>query len=71
MLANELSEYVAKFKYLGSTVTNKNCNYEKIKSRFNMGMCPTILVRVFLLKTVKIKIYRTRILPVILYGCAI
>jgi hypothetical protein len=36
-IANELFENVATFKYLGTTLTNKNDIYDEIKSRLNSG----------------------------------
>jgi len=62
------------FKYLGTTKTNQNYIQEKIKSRLKSGIAcsyswQNLLSFSLLNKNLKIKIYRTIILPVVLYGC--
>ena len=62
------------FKYLGTTFTHQNSIQEEIKSRLKSGNACSHLVQnlvssSLLSKTLKIKIHRTIILPVVLYGC--
>ena len=62
------------FKYLGTTLTNQNSIQEEIKSRLKSGNASyysvlSLLSSSLLSKNLKIKIYRTIILPVVLYGC--
>ena len=62
------------FKYLGTTLTNQNCIAEEIKSRLRSGNAcyhsvQNLLSSSVLSKNLKIKIYRTIILQVVLYGC--
>jgi hypothetical protein len=65
---------VEEFKYLGTSLTSQNSIQEEIKSRLKLGNACYCSVQNFLSssllsKTLKIKIYRTIILPVVLYGC--
>jgi len=67
-------ERVEKFKYLGKTLTNENFVREEIKSRLKSGNAcyysvQNLLSFSLLSKNIKIKIHRTIILPVVLYGC--
>jgi hypothetical protein len=71
---NSSLERVEKFKYLGTTLTNKNSIQEEIKSRLNLrNACyysaQNLLSSSLLTKNLKDKIYSTIILPVVLYGC--
>jgi len=65
---------VEEFKYLGTTLTNRNSIAEEIKSRLRSGNAcyhsvQNVLSSKLLSKKLKIKIYRTINLPVDLYGC--
>ena len=62
------------FKYLGTTLTNQNFIQEEIKTSWKSGnacyhSAQNLLCCSLQSKNIKIKIYRTIILLVFLYGC--
>jgi hypothetical protein len=72
--ANRSCDNVATFKYMGTAVTNQNSIREQIKCRLNSGnscylSVQNLLTSRLLYKNVNIKIYKTNILPVVLYWC--
>jgi hypothetical protein len=73
-IANRFFEGVAKFRYLGTTLTDKNVMCKEIKSRLNSGNAcyhsvHSLLSSRLLSRNVQVKIYKTIILQVVLYGC--
>jgi hypothetical protein len=59
-----------------STLTDQNCIHEEIKSRLNTGnvcyhLVQNLLSSRLLSRNVKVKIYKTIIILVVLYGCEI
>jgi hypothetical protein len=71
--ANRSFEDVAKFRNLGTTLTYKNHLHEEIKCRLNSGNAchqsvQSLLSSRLLSRNLKVKIYKTLILPVVLYG---
>jgi len=68
------SERVEQFRYFRTTVMNKNSVQEEITSRLKSGNAcyhsvQNSLSFSMLSKNIKIKMYRTITLPVVLYGC--
>ena len=73
-ISNSTFERVEEFKCLGTTLTHQNSILEEIKSRLRSGNAcyhsvQNLLFSRLLSKNLKIKIYRTIILPVVLCGC--
>ena len=62
------------FKYLVKSLTNQNCIQEETKSRLKSGNAyyksvQNLLLSSLLSKNLKINIYTTLVLHVVLYGC--
>ena len=71
---NSSFERMEEFRYLGTTLIYQNSIQEEVKSRLRSGnVCyhtvQNVLSSSMLSKNLKIKIYRTIILPLVLYGC--
>jgi hypothetical protein len=71
---NRSFEMVEEFKYLGTTLTNQNSVQEEIKSSLKSGNAcyhsvQNPLSYSLLIKNLNIRVYRTIILSVGLYGC--
>jgi len=71
---NSSFERMEEFRYLGTTLMYQNSIQEEVKSRLRSGnVCyhtvQNVLSSSMLSKNLKIKIYRTIILPLVLYGC--
>jgi hypothetical protein len=72
-IENKLFENELQFRYFGTTVTNQNFIQVKIKRLDSGNACyhsvQNLLSSRLLSKHVKIRIYKTILLPVVLYGC--
>jgi len=71
---NSSSERVEQFKYLGTVLLSQSSVQEEIKSRLKSGnacyhLVQNLLSFSLLSENIKIKIYKTIILPVVLYRC--
>jgi hypothetical protein len=72
--ANRSFENVSQFKYLRTKVTNQNLIEDEIKRRLNFSNAcyhsvQNLLSSQLLSKNLKMRIYKTIILRVVLYGC--
>jgi hypothetical protein len=72
--ANGSIQNMATFKYLWTTLTDQNDIHDEVKSRLNSGNAcchsmQNLLSSRLISSNLKIKIYKTLILPVVLYGC--
>jgi hypothetical protein len=74
VLSNRSFGDEAKFRYRGTILTDQNCMHEEIKSRLNSeNACyhsvHSLLSSCLLSRNVKVRICKTVIVPVVLYGC--
>jgi hypothetical protein len=65
---------VAQFRHLGTTITNENMIQKKLKRRLNSGntcyhSVQNLLSSPLLCKNIKVRIYKTILLPVVLHVC--
>jgi hypothetical protein len=72
--ANRPFEDTGKFNYLGASQTDQNCMHEEVKSRLNSrNACyhsvQSLLSSSIPSRNLKVKIYKTIILKVVLCGC--
>ena len=67
---NSTFEWLEEFKYLGTTLTNKNSIGEEIKSRLRLGNACSHSVQNLFVFQVAIQKFKDRniILPIVLYG---
>jgi hypothetical protein len=73
-ITNKSFENVAQFKYLEITITNQNLTQEEVKKSLNLGgacyhSVQNLLSSHLLSKSIKIRIYKTIILAMVLYRC--
>jgi hypothetical protein len=73
-IGNESFETVEQFECFGTNITNQYSIHEGIKSRLTSGnacylSAQNLLSSSLLSKNTEIKIHRTIIFPVVLYGC--
>jgi hypothetical protein len=69
-----MEEIFVRFKYVRRSVTNQNCIHREVKSKLNLRngcyhLVWNILPSHLLSVNLRIKIYKTIILSVVLYGC--